>query len=79
MENFEENKLESTFVVLVTEQCWSGTSALLNNQNHKNEFKFILFNHFHFGWTQLLIVRGTLGSRKRVYCEFLANILFCLI
>jgi len=34
MKNFEEKKLESIFVVLVTEQCWSGTPALLSNQNH---------------------------------------------
>jgi len=27
MDNFEENKLKSIFVVLVTEQCWSGKWA----------------------------------------------------
>jgi len=48
MKNFEENKLESIFVVLVTGQCWNGTSALFSNQNHKNGVKFILFNNFHF-------------------------------
>jgi len=66
MKNLGENKLESIFVILVTEQCRSGTSALLSNQNHKNDFKFTLFNNFHFGRTQLLIVRGTLGTSKKV-------------
>jgi len=68
MDNFDGNKIESIFVVLViTEQCWSGTPALISNQNHKNEFKFILLHQFHFGRSQLLIVRGR-GPLKRVYC-----------
>jgi len=62
MKNFEENKLENIFVLLVTEQWWSGTSPLLGNQNHKNEFTFILLKNLHFGRTQLLIVKGTLGT-----------------
>jgi len=65
MDNVEENKLESICVVLVTEQCWSGTSTLLSNQKHKNEFKSILHNKFHFGRTQLLIVRRTLGTSEK--------------
>jgi len=43
MKNFKDNKLESIFVALITEQCWNSTSALLSNQNHKNKFKTILF------------------------------------
>jgi len=35
MKIFKENKLESLFIILVAEQCWSGTSALLSKQNHK--------------------------------------------
>jgi len=41
--------LKAFFVVLVAEQCWSGISALLSNQNHKNMFKSILLNNFHLG------------------------------
>jgi len=46
MKHLGENKLESIFVVLVTEKCWCGTSALLSNQNHKNGLKFTLSNSF---------------------------------
>jgi len=65
MKNFEENKLESVFVVLVTEKCWRSTSAFLSRQNHKNAFKFILFKNFHFGRTQLLIVKGMLRTSEK--------------
>jgi len=73
VENFEENKLDSMFVNLVTEECSSGTSALLSNQNHKNEFKFILFKSFHLVRTQLLIVRGILVSSEK---DILLNIIY---
>jgi len=46
MKIVEQNILEQIFVVLIAEQCWSATSALLSNQNHKNEFKFIFFYIF---------------------------------
>jgi len=62
LDNFDRNNIESIYVVLVTEQCYSGTSALLSNQNHKNEFKPILLHKFHFGRPQLLIVRGDIGD-----------------
>jgi len=35
MKIVEQNKLELSFVALVAEQCWSGTSALLSNQSHQ--------------------------------------------
>jgi len=47
MKIVEENKLESIFIVLVTEQCLSTTLALLSNQNYKNAFKFIFFKIIH--------------------------------
>jgi len=47
MKIVEQNKLESSFVVLVTEQWYSATSALLSNQNHKNALKRIFFKFFH--------------------------------
>jgi len=31
VDNFGGNKLESIFVVLVADQCWGGTLALLSN------------------------------------------------
>jgi len=41
MKFVEQNRLELTFVVLVAEQYWSATLALLSNQNHINAFKII--------------------------------------
>jgi len=67
MDNFEENKLKSIFVVLVTEQCWSGTPALFSNQNHKSELNFILLSNFDFGRKQFLILRGHWEPLKRLY------------
>jgi len=58
---------------LITEQCWSGTSALLGNQSHKNEFISILLNEFHFGRPQLLIVRENIGDRWKESISWLSN------
>jgi len=53
------------FVGLVAEQCESGTSALLSNQNHKNEFKSIFPTKVHLRRRQFVIVRETLGASEK--------------
>jgi len=67
MDNFKENKLESIFMTLVTEQCWNGTSALLSNQNFKMSIPVYFVQQFSFWEDTTLNYKGHWRPLKRVY------------
>jgi len=62
-ENFEGKKLESIFFVLTVYWAMLKWPLSIAQQPTPQEEvqKFILFKQFHFGRTQLLMVRETLG------------------